>query len=167
MNCKKIRELIITDYMDQELSKSMQEEVQTHLKTCSGCRVFEQAILKKISEPLRKIEALKPPEIIWQRIQEAIDEEESVQYSPSLLGRIYDFLKGAVVRRKPAFALSSAFVVILITVLFLWGPFYRQWAVGGYLVQQSEVMQSMSLSINGDLDNALSFGGNEIEGLFF
>jgi hypothetical protein len=167
MNCKKIRELIITDYMDQEASKSIQEEVLTHLKTCLGCRAFEQALREKVSEPLRKIEPAKPPEIIWQRIQEAIDGEESVQYSPALLGRIYDFLKGAIVRPKPVFALSSAFAVILLSVVFLGRPFYRHWAVGGYLVQQSEAMQSMSLLPSGESENTLGFGGDNIVNLFF
>ncbi|MCX5701593.1 MAG: zf-HC2 domain-containing protein, partial [Candidatus Omnitrophica bacterium] len=166
MNCKKIKDLIITDYIDQELSKSRQEEVITHLKTCSRCRAFEQALRKRVSEPLRKIEPVKPPESIWQRVQEAIDEEETVQHSPSLLGRIYDFLKGAVLWPKPVFAFSSTFAVILIAALFLWRPFYRQWTVKNYLLEQSNFIHSIPLSVNGESENGLGFD-TEIVNLFF
>jgi anti-sigma factor RsiW len=166
MNCKKIRDRIITDYIDQEASKAMQEEILVHLKTCSGCRVFEQALREKVSEPLRRIEAARPPESIWQQVQETIEGEVAQDNSPSFLRRVYDFLADAVLMHKPRVALSAAFAVILITALFLRGPFYRQWAVKGYLREQSDFMQSMSLPVNGELEKDIGFG-TAIESIFF
>jgi len=166
MNCKKIRDLIITDYIDQEASGSVQKEIQAHLKVCAGCRAFEQALREKVSDPLRKIQAVRPPEIIWQRVQEAIEEEEAAQQTPSLLRRILDFLAGTVFKPKPVVAFSSALTVILITLLFIQGPFYRQWVAKSYLREQSDYMLSMSKPVNGELEKDVGFG-TAIEKAFF
>jgi len=166
MNCKKIRDRIITDYIDKEASCVVQKEIQAHLKVCVGCRVFEQALREKVSEPFRKMEIVRPPESVWQRIQETIEEEVTQDNSPSSLRRVSDFLADAVLMHKPRVALSAAFAVILITALFLRGPFYRQWAVKGYLREQSDFMQSMSLPVNGELEKDIGFG-TAIESIFF
>lgn len=166
MNCKKIRNLIITDYIDQEASESVRKEILGHIKVCAGCRVFEQALREKASDPLRKVQAVRPPESIWQRIQEAIEEEEAGQQSPSLLRRVSDFLAGTVFKPRPVVVFSSAFIVILVTLLFMQGPFYRQLAVKTYLREQSGYMLSMSTPVNGELEKSIGFG-TAIENVFF
>ena len=166
MNCKKIRNLIITDYIDQEASESVRKEIFVHLKVCAGCRVFEQFLREQVSNPLRKAQAVRPPERIWQRIQEAIEEEEAGQQSPSLLRRVSDFLAGSVFKPRPVVVFSSALTVILITLLFIQGPFYRQWAAKSYLREQYDYMLSMSTPVNGELEKDIGFG-TAIENVFF
>ncbi len=165
MNCKKIRELVITDYLDQEASGFVQREIQAHLKVCAGCRVFEQALREKTSDPLRKVQAARPPESIWQRVREAIEKEET-QQGPSFLRRIADFLKGAFLLPKPAVAFSLALVLILVTTWFVRETFYQQWLVKGYLREQSDYMLSMPAPVNGELEKYVGFG-TAIEKTFF
>jgi len=162
MNCKKIRDLIITDYLDQEAADAVQKEVQAHLKVCAGCRGFEQALREKVSVPLRAVEPAVPPESVWRRIQEAI-EEEQVQQGVPVFRRVFDFLAGTVFKPKPVVALSAALAIIIVSLLFLRGPFYRQWIVKDYLREQSA---SMSLSTNGELEKDIGFG-TAIENIFF
>ena len=160
MNCKKIRDLIITDYIDKEASESVQKEVLAHLKVCAGCRSFEQDLWEKVSDPLRKVQPARPPDSIWQRVQESIiEEEESAQSSLSPLRRF-------VFRPKPVAVFSSALVIILIALLFIQGPFYRQLAVKSYLREQSDYMLSMSMPVNGELEKDIGFG-TAIENIFF
>lgn len=166
MNCKKVRDLVITDYIDQETSGSVQKEIQAHLKVCAGCRVFEQDLREKVSDPLRKVQAARPPESIWQRVQEAIEEEEAAQQSLSFLRRVLDFLAGTVFKPRPVVVFSSALMVILVTLLFMQGPFYRQLAVKTYLREQSDYMLSMSTPVNGELEKNIGFG-TAIENVFF
>jgi predicted anti-sigma-YlaC factor YlaD len=165
MNCKKIRDLVITDYIDQEASGSVQKEIQAHLKVCAGCRVFEQALREKISDPLKKVQAARPPEGIWQRIQEAMEKEEAAQ-SASFLRRVSDFLAGSIFKPRPVVVFSSAVIVILVTLLFIQGPFYRHWVAKSYLREQSDYMLSMSTPVNGELEKAIGFG-TAIEKAFF
>jgi hypothetical protein len=153
-----MKELISTDYIDAEASQSVRKDIEAHLKSCAGCRAFEQALREKVSQPLRKIEAVKPPEEIWQRIKETIEKEQEDQCAPSFLESLVDFLCNNFLVRKPAFAFSTIISVILIVLFFSLGPFHKQQLIKDYLRQQSEFMLSLNESPNGDLDQDFSFG---------
>jgi len=165
MNCKKIRDLIITDYIDQEAPDAAQKEIQAHLKVCAGCRGFEQALREKVSVPLRAMEPATPPYSVWQRIRQVIDEEEARQSVP-FLRRVSDFLAGVVFKPKPALAFSAVLIVVLVALLLIQGQLYRQWAVKGYLSEQSDYMTSVSFPVNGEPEKNIGFG-TDIENIFF
>ena len=166
MNCKRIRDLIITDYIDKEASEAVQEEIRVHIEVCAGCRAFEQSLREKVSDPLRKMETVTPPESVWQRVREAIDNEEAVRDAPSLLERVSDFLAGAILSHKPGVALSASLVVIFVAAFFVQVSLFRQGTVKDYLREQSDVMQSMSSPVNGELEKDIGFG-TSIENVFF
>ena len=157
MDCKKIQEIIMTDYIDRETSKTLREEIEAHLKTCEGCRKFEQVLRERVSNPLRKLEQVKPPEEVWQRIKETIEEEQAEQYAPSFLERLLDFLRNSFPVRKPVFAFSTAISVILIALFFSVGPFHKQQLVKDYIEEKAEFMVSLNRPVNGDLERDLSF----------
>jgi anti-sigma factor RsiW len=158
MDCKKIQELIMTDYIDAEASEPLRKEIETHLKTCEGCREFEQALRERVSNPFRKLEETKPPEEIWQRIKETIEDEQAEQYAPPLLERLLDFLRNSFTARRPVFAFSTAISVIVVALFFLAGPFHKQQLVKDYIEEQAEFMVSLNRPVNGDLDQDFSFG---------
>ncbi len=163
MDCTKIRDLIITDYIDNEGAEAVRDEVRQHLKACAGCRGFEQELRERVSEPLRNLEPETPPESIWQGVRERIEEEQAAA-SPSLLQRIVDFLAGAFAVRKPAVAFSAAFAILFVSAAVLF-PLYRQWTVKQYLLEQSDAMHSMTISSNGETEKDTGFG-TDIEQVF-
>jgi predicted anti-sigma-YlaC factor YlaD len=157
MNCQRIKELLLTDYTDGEASRVLQEEVKTHLKTCSGCRVFEQDLREKVSKSFSKIESISPPEEVWQRIKETIEQEQAL-YTPSLLRRLLDFLRRSLLARKPAFVFSTVFAVFLVMLLFSQLSFRKQRLVRDYLRQQSDYMLSLRAPVYGELELDVNFG---------
>jgi len=158
MDCKRLRELIMTDYMDAEASEPLRKEVEAHLRTCAGCRQFEQALREKVSNPFRKLEEVRPPEEVWQRIKESIEEEQAEQCAPSLLERLLDFLRNSFPARRPVYAFSTVISVILVVMFFSFGPFHKQQLVKDYIEEQAEFMVSLNRPVNGDLEQDFSFG---------
>ena len=156
MNCRRIQGFIITDYMDKEVSQQVEAKIKAHLKACAICRAFEKALQEKVLPHFQGIKEVQPPERIWQRIKEAIEEEQP-QYAPSFLERLLDFLGHNFLVRRPAFAFSTAAVAIIITVFFLQSSFRKQMLVKEYLTEQSEFMLSLDKPVNGDVEQAVSF----------
>lgn len=157
MDCKRIKEFLITDYMDKEASLAVRKEIETHLKTCTGCRAFGKLLQEKVTEPFRGVEAVKPPEEIWQRIKEAIEEEQA-DYASSILTRIIDFLRPRALSRRPSLVFSAALTLALFFVLFSQWPFHQQRLVNEYLTEQSDFMLSLNKPVNGELEKEANFG---------
>jgi anti-sigma factor RsiW len=165
MNCRKIQERIMTDYMDGEASAAIANQIKEHLAACAGCAAFEQRVRQKAVQPFKNVEPVQPPGEIWQRIQDAIKEEEP-EYAPSFLERLFDFLRESFVVRRPAYALATAFTVILVTIVYLQSPFRQQMLVKDYLGNKSAFMVAMNKAPNGDLDKVADFNTAIEEYLF-
>jgi hypothetical protein len=75
MECKKIQELLLTDYIDGEANDALKNEVERHINICHTCRQFERDLLKTAIEPLRKAKESKPPDLVWNHIKEALGKE--------------------------------------------------------------------------------------------
>jgi len=68
MDCKKIQELIITDYLDNEMNNKL---VERHIESCDDCRKFLILTQKTIVDPLSKAKKDHlSRELIWARLQE-------------------------------------------------------------------------------------------------
>jgi anti-sigma factor RsiW len=156
MNCKKIQELIMTDHIDGEASSTVEDLIKAHLSGCADCRAFEQAVRQKTEMLFRNAGPVQPPAEVWQNIKEAI-QEDPVQYAPSFLERLFDFMRENFSVRRPAYALATAFTVILAIGIFLQSPLRRQMLVKDYLSQESAFMVAMNGSLNGDLDKVADF----------
>jgi hypothetical protein len=152
--------------MDQETSESVQKQIQAHLAACADCRQFEKALREKVSQPFKGIEEVRPPEEVWHKIQEAIEEEEQAQYAPAFLERLWDFLRNSFPVRRPAFAFSTVISVIIVAVLLLQLPFQKQRLIKDYLQEQSEFMLSLNNPVNGDSEQDFSFN-TAVEQYFF
>jgi len=116
MNCKRIQELILTDYLDDEINK---ESIDQHVANCKECREF-LALAKKVTiEPLKnaKKDHLSR-DVIWSRIQDEIRKEENCANEYYSEPNFLEKLKNAMFLPKPVLALS-AFAVLVVAVLVL------------------------------------------------
>ena len=77
MNCKKIRELLLTDYLDKQVGLALRTEVEEHLKICLECRRLEEEIHRVTVLPFKNAEGPQAPEFLWLNIKERISERES------------------------------------------------------------------------------------------
>jgi anti-sigma factor RsiW len=155
----------MTDYIDGEASGPVKDRIKAHLAVCADCAAFEQAVLKNTAAPFKDIERVQPPAEVWNKIREAIKQDQPV-YAGSFLERMFDFLRESFFVRRPAYALATAFTVILVTVVYFKSPMRQQMLVNDYLSDRSAFLVAMNKAPNGDLDRAVSFNTAIEEYLF-
>lgn len=81
MDCHKIKEILMTDYVDGELTGQMQERIKEHLASCPACKQFEESLLRNAVNPLRGSATIRPPAWLWTRISQGIREKEKKRRS--------------------------------------------------------------------------------------
>lgn len=145
MNCKRIKELLMTDYIDGEMSAELQKQLKQHLNSCDKCRQFEETLQKTVVEPFKKAQEFKPPEAVWDRIRTAITAQET-QTEP-FLERLRNRLFDVFYVPKPVFAAVAVMTVILITaaVIFIKLPFDNQKMASAYLHEQIQFLSYLDL----------------------
>lgn len=115
MNCKKIKELILTDYIDNQMSDEDKIRLDIHFAHCHGCKEFFETVKRTLVEPFANAKKIEPPEFIWHRVKEAIIAKQ--QKKLSFVAGILEKLKFVFSIPKPALALSSGMVLFLIVML--------------------------------------------------
>ncbi len=117
MRCKKIQELLKSDYLDSESGPREIRDVEEHLARCPQCRELEKELsLQRIL--FRDSQRLEPPERVWENIREAIDAERLNQDKPakeSFWERLRN-LRPAFPR--PIFAFAGVFAMAIVAVFF-------------------------------------------------
>lgn len=75
MNCKEVREFLISIYMDDEIPEEKKQIIDAHLKVCGECEGLYGRIksIKKNSERFRKI---TPSDRVWENIKNEVMKEE-------------------------------------------------------------------------------------------
>jgi len=101
MRCRKIRNLIITDYTDNEISPENRNLVDRHLKDCGRCREYKAVLTGSAVEPFRKIITVEPSDSVWRGIKEAIRPKSG----PSLMPEFFYV-------PRHVFALATAVVMV-------------------------------------------------------
>ena len=114
MNCKQIKELLKTDYLDGEIDPKQKEIISSHLSTCRECEKLEKDLQaqRAIWQNSKKKEV---PEHIWQNIREAIYEESLSDKKTDSRG-ILGYLRGLLTIPRPAFAMAGSFIAIIFVV---------------------------------------------------
>ena len=111
MDCEKIRELLLTDYLDKEADITQGTRVQKHLESCTACKRFEQELRRAAVEPFKNAATPEAPESVWLAIKEKIAEREGRRVT--VLDVIRQKLEAFFLPR-PALAFASAMVIVLI-----------------------------------------------------
>lgn len=111
MNCDRIQELILTDYLDGRMDESAKKHVEEHLYACPDCLQFARAAKKTAFESFEGLDKVQPPDHVWARIEEAIHEENSsiIRQAPQWLER----LKSLISVPRPVFALATVLILFL------------------------------------------------------
>lgn len=152
MDCKRIEELIFTDYIDGTLAPAALKEVEAHLALCAGCRKLASELVSA-SRTIRSAGKMTPPPIVWERIRRDITapprRSETLSFD-NLFGPAQAFFA----RFRPAIVAVTAAALIL-TVLTV----ARLMPQRGVSVQD-EIMSMMILDENGS-SSSYDFGTPE------
>ena len=125
MNCKKIQNLLITDYLDGELKDMVLcSRIQQHITNCIHCRQFEQEI-QTIRAPFTKTGHIEPPARVWDGICKKITAEQRLQPA-SLFEQKLEWLREFLFLRPPVFAAATVLAIVTLALLFMHVPEQHQ-----------------------------------------
>ena len=164
MNCKRTRELLLTDYLDQQTGLKLKTEVEEHLKICPECRRLEEDIRRAIVLPFKDAKGPQPPEFLWLNIKERIAQRESSKRS------LLDWLRERLqVFTLPAPALTFASTTVILLAVF--GLIAKQNMdknqIGDYFSQQISFYSVLNNGIeNGDNKESADLGSTVEKYLF-
>lgn len=160
MRCKKIEELLKSDYLDGELKPKEAEFLNRHLKGCGSCRKLEEGLQAQRAF-FRQVKPQEAPQRVWHNISNAVAAERLNQEAVSQAG-FFTRLKDALLVSHPRFALASAFAVMILIAVFA-GTFMQKRAIPG-VADSSDIIAVYSLS--GENGSLLYDLGTNIEEYF-
>lgn len=111
MNCNDAKDIVLTEFIDQEADELTNAELASHLNSCAECQQFAAEVKGKLVQPFADLELQDPPQEIWNNIEETINPEVKS------LG-IWGALKRLARLPRPVIAFNMALVVVL--MLSVW-----------------------------------------------
>ncbi|MBN1794039.1 MAG: zf-HC2 domain-containing protein [Candidatus Omnitrophica bacterium] len=153
MKCKKVKDLILTDYSDGRLDAAGNEAVRRHLAACAGCRAFAEEVQKTVVEPLRRQAPEMPPARVWEMIERRIGEDDALPLQES--ENIGDLIVRALLGLRPAAAV--VFAACLIVAFFVISQRTSENAIEEYLAEQGSFLMASNGEANG-LTDEMDFG---------
>lgn len=113
MNCEKVKDIILTDYLDGQLDIAGKAAVESHLGECPDCKEFAFIAGKASVEPFLKAkDAHLSENFIWSKVKKAI-EGELQENAPVPARSLWDVIKENMSTFKPSFVMAAMAVVIL------------------------------------------------------
>jgi anti-sigma factor RsiW len=123
MRCRKIQELLKTDYLDAEVSRKEEQDIKEHLLRCPQCRRLEEE-LQSQRALFQKAKQQKVPERVWHNIRDAIITQDLNQENRLSEG-MFERLRNYLFAPKPVFVLATTFAVAIFFA-FLAGVFIQK-----------------------------------------
>ena len=123
MLCRKIQELLKTDYLDGQVNEKQKQEIREHLLLCPKCRQLEQE-LQSQRLLFQKAKQHDVPERVWHNIRNAIITEGLSEEKSSSEG-FFTRLRNYLFAPKPAFVLATT-LMVAIFFAFLAGVFIQK-----------------------------------------
>ena len=157
MQCRKIQELLKTDYLDGELKPDQERKIFEHLKQCPECRKLEKELHAQ-SMLFQEAKQQQVPERLWYNIRDAIYSQRLNQ-EEGLIRQITERLSDLIFGRRPVFVLASVFSVIILVVFF----------AGAFLQNKhyQEAREGLAVySLNGENGDLIYDLGTNIEEYF-
>ena len=113
--CKKIKDLILADYVDGEADPVVRDQIDSHLHLCSDCRRFAQEAQTRLITPFKAATRENVPPEVWLTIKARITEEKDTVATTSFWER---FTRAWML---PQFApvLGSLVMLVLVGSVFL------------------------------------------------
>ena len=116
MKCKYVKELILTDYLDEQLGKEQKTQIEKHLTICKGCKEYELLTRTAVVAPFNNLERYNPPEAAWHKIREQIEEELPLQEPTNSFADLIRKVKTFLYIPKPAFVVTTIIVLLLVVI---------------------------------------------------
>ena len=116
MNCKRIQEFIITDYIDGQMGNKQKSLIDQHLAQCHACAGYLGSIKRVAVNPFVNASKDVPDQLLWARIKQTIQEEQKQQLEASLMPNFWERIRLTVHIPRPAFALAT-----IVTMIFMIG----------------------------------------------
>jgi len=133
MKCDKIRNIIKTDYIDNELDDLSKAEIERHIDSCNECRRFLQELKNTSINPLRNLQPSEKPDYIWNLVRDRVERREAPRISLLIFPRL-------------------AYAVAIIFLFFTMGLFYHRFykpdmtyeSAGGYIEEHARLLADLS-----------------------
>jgi predicted anti-sigma-YlaC factor YlaD len=151
MNCKRIQELLKSDYLDGEANQREESFIKEHLAGCSECSRLEEE-LQAQSSLFRKAKPVAVPEHIWRNIRNTIVNERLKQETPAWLAW----------PSRSVFAFASAFAVMILILFFAGAIIQKRQAV----IKDNGAVSFIDYGSNEESVNPLDDLGTNIEEYF-
>lgn len=155
MNCQKIREVILTDYIDNELEEKTQTKIKNHLANCPACRNVEKALKAMIVEPLRNSESFNPPAVLWSKIRNKLAQKELEDRDESAGGWLFAF--------RPQWLNIVLFIPLLVFAA-LAGNYFAHGVLG--TTTQQDMPANADLNNNLELSEFNDIPNEQIQGVY-
>lgn len=158
MDCKKVKDLLMTDYLDGSATEEERLDAKEHLAACLSCRRLEERFLAQ-HKILQHAKALKVPDHLWQNIQNRII-SESLKEKPA---DALESLKRHIFSPYPAAILTGALAALIMVAFFAGTAIQkRQLATG-----ENNIEDAISYySLSGDKDESIYDFDSGIEEYF-
>lgn len=75
--CKRFRDMILTDYLDGELDTESRERLEAHLSVCPACQAFAREAKRELEVPFEKVQPEPVPDQVWRKIRSRIEAESA------------------------------------------------------------------------------------------
>jgi len=157
MDCEKIRELILADYIDNAMSDEGRIRLNIHLAHCQECKEFCETAKNTIVKPFANVKKIEPAGFIWYRVKEAIiaKQQKKLGFAASLLEK----LKSVFSIPRPALAMSTLMALVLVVVLTAVLRFSNKEVLGISGEEQAEYfIYSIETPVSVFLNNDGGFG---------
>ena len=141
MKCKKIQDIIITDYIDNELDVKTRAVIDGHLAVCKGCRNLQES-LTAVVRPLRDAGPSFPPDFLWRKIKNGLERE----IAPGEYIGIKDIL--SIFNTK---WLSAAAMATMLAFTLLSGIFLTSEVLNKQLAKSVEIADTLELGTFSDM----------------
>lgn len=86
MNCKKVRDLIFTDYLDETISLKFKKDVDNHLFVCRECRSLLEKVKLSQDLVLKSLPQQDVPLEVWDNLQNKIIQKQIERKKRVFLG---------------------------------------------------------------------------------
>ncbi len=166
MKCKYIKELILTDYLDEQMEKEQKAQVEKHLTICKDCKEYELSTKTAVIGPFDNLERPNPPEAIWHKIREQIEEELPLQGPTNSFADFISRIKTFLYIPKPAYVVTTIMVLLLAVITVIKLPTEDRKIVKASPESQVECINYLMSVFDQETINGNDDFGTSIEELF-
>jgi len=114
MNCQRVEELVLTDYIDGRMGDQFKGLIDQHLGECPACQELLDAVKRDVVGPLSNTPRLVAGEALWSQIREAVAQEERLRIEKAITPGFWEKLRSTVFIPRPAFA-----IVTIVSMFFI------------------------------------------------